>query len=101
MFGIYYLSCIQMPQMQISFQKFFFTLASVLGLFTVLFFAKTILIPLCVALLLSFILLPVAKRLERWGTNKLLAAFLSILLLIYYHWRAYLLFFSTDTANIR
>ncbi len=67
--------------MHISFQKTFFTLATVFAFFAALFLAKTIVIPLSLALLLSFILLPVAKRLERWGINRLLAAFLSILLL--------------------
>lgn len=52
-----------------------------MGLFAVLVFAKPVLIPLSMALLISFILLPVVKKLEGWGFNKLLAAFVSLLLL--------------------
>ena len=44
-------------------------------------FAKPVLIPLSMALLISFILLPLVKKLEAWGFNKLLAAFVSILIL--------------------
>lgn len=42
--------------------------------------AKAVLIPLSLALLISFILYPVVKKLESWGFNKLLAAFLSLLM---------------------
>lgn len=67
--------------MHLSFQKTFFTLATIFAFFAALFIAKTILIPIAVALLISFILFPIAKRLERWGINRLLAACLSILFL--------------------
>ncbi len=68
--------------MKLSFRKLFFTLAFLFGLFAVMILAKSILIPLSMALLISFILLPIAKRLEAWGLNKILAAFLSIFLMI-------------------
>jgi predicted PurR-regulated permease PerM len=44
--------------------------------------AKGVLIPLSMALLISFILFPVVKKLEGWGLNALLAAFISLLLLV-------------------
>lgn len=44
--------------------------------------AKGVLIPLSMALLISFILFPVVKKLEGWGLNTLFAAFISILLLV-------------------
>ncbi|MEQ8476921.1 AI-2E family transporter [Fulvivirga sp.] len=66
--------------MKLSFQKLFFILAFMFGLIAVMVFAKSILIPLSMALLISFILLPVVKKLESWGLNKLLAAFLSLLI---------------------
>ena len=44
--------------------------------------AKVILIPLAFALLLSFILYPISRKLESWGINKLIAAVFSILVLI-------------------
>jgi predicted PurR-regulated permease PerM len=68
--------------MNISFQKLFYALASVLALFAILILAKSILIPLGFALFMSFILFPLAKKFESWGMNKILAAFLSIFTVI-------------------
>ncbi|WP_373492746.1 AI-2E family transporter [Aquiflexum sp.] len=56
-------------------------MAFIFGLFAIMVLAKAVLIPLSMALLLSFILFPVVKKLEIWGLNKLLSAFLSLLLL--------------------
>lgn len=67
--------------MKISFQKLFFMLAFIFGLFAVMVLAKAVLIPLSMALLISFILFPVVKKLEGWGLNKLLSAFISLLML--------------------
>ena len=67
--------------MKLSFQQLFFTLAFIFGLFAVMVVAKSVLIPLSMALLISFILFPVVKKLEGWGLNKLLSAFLSLLML--------------------
>lgn len=68
--------------MKISFQKLFYALATVFGLIAFLILGRTILIPLAFALFMSFILLPLAKKIESWGTGKVLAAFLSILSVI-------------------
>lgn len=68
--------------MKLSFKNLFFILAFVFGLFAVFLLTKPILIPLSLALFISFILLPVVKKLEGWGLNKLLSAFVPILLLI-------------------
>jgi predicted PurR-regulated permease PerM len=68
--------------MNLSFKNLFFSLASVIALFAILALAKTILIPLGLAMLISFILFPLAKKFESWGMNKILAAFLSILAMI-------------------
>lgn len=68
--------------MKLSFPNLFFTLAFIFGLFAVMVFAKPVLIPLSMALLLSFILLPIVKKLEGWGFNNMLAAFISLLLII-------------------
>lgn len=67
--------------MKLSFQNLFYILAFSFGLFAVLVVAKTVLIPLGMALLLSFILFPVVKRLELWGLNKLFSAFITLLVL--------------------
>ena len=68
--------------MSLSFQKLFFALATLFVLFAILILAKIILIPLGLALLISFILLPLAKKLEAWGMNKIFAAFFSILTMV-------------------
>lgn len=65
--------------MQLSFQKVFYVIASLIGLFTVLILAKAILIPIAFALLIAFILVPVARKLESWGANKTLAALSALL----------------------
>jgi len=69
-------------KMSISFQKLFFAIATVIAIFAILILARTILIPLGFALLISFILYPLAKKLEIWGINKMFAAFLSMLAMI-------------------
>ena len=67
--------------MKLSFQKSFYTLAFIIGLFAVMVLAKPVLIPLSLALLISFILFPVVKKLESWGVNNMLSAFLSLLMM--------------------
>lgn len=68
--------------MNLSFQKLFFAIATVFALFAILILAKSILIPLGFALLVSFMLYPLVKRFEKWGMNKIIAAFLAILSVI-------------------
>jgi predicted PurR-regulated permease PerM len=68
--------------MKISFQKLFFVIATVFALFAILVLAKPILIPLSFALIISFILFPVAKKFEALKMNKILAAFLSIFVVL-------------------
>lgn len=64
--------------MNLSFQKMFYATATVFALFAFLVLAKAILIPLSIALLISFILFPLAKKLEKMRVNTVIAAFLSI-----------------------
>lgn len=68
--------------MHLSFQRVFHVIAAAIGLFAILILAKSVLIPLAFALLIAFILLPVAKKFEAWGVNVIMSAFLSILVLI-------------------
>jgi predicted PurR-regulated permease PerM len=68
--------------MNLSFQKMFFAIATVISLFAIMILAKPILIPIGFALLISFILLPLANKFETWGANRILAALLTILLVI-------------------
>ena len=64
--------------MNLSFQNFFFAIATTFGLFAIMVLAKSILIPICFALLISFILFPSARKLESLGINRILATALSI-----------------------
>ncbi|MBK6266314.1 AI-2E family transporter [Marivirga sp. S37H4] len=68
--------------MHISFRRIFFVLATSFAIFAALGFAKIVLIPIGMALLVSFILLPVCKELERWGLNRTLAGFLAVFMLL-------------------
>lgn len=68
--------------MQLSFQKSFFVLATIFLLFAALIYAKTILFPISLALMLAFILFPLTRRIEKWGANNMLAAFLAILIAV-------------------
>ncbi len=63
----------------LSFQKIFFTIATTFALFAILVVGKVVLIPISFALLISFILLPLALRFEKWGTNRMAAAMFAIL----------------------
>ena len=64
---------------KLSFQNLFYVLVFIFGLFAAMVLGKQVLIPLSLALFISFILLPVAKKLESRGINRLLAAFFSLL----------------------
>lgn len=68
--------------MNLSFQKLFYALATVIGLFAIMILAKPILIPLAFSLFMAFILFPLVKKFESWGMKKVLSAFLSILTVI-------------------
>ena len=65
--------------MHLSFQKFFYVIASVVGLFAILLLAKAVLIPIAFAFLIAFILFPVAKKFEFWGANEIVSAIFSII----------------------
>jgi predicted PurR-regulated permease PerM len=65
--------------MNISFQKMFFAIATTFALFAICVVARSILIPISFALLISFILLPLANRYEKWGVQRMSAALLAIL----------------------
>ncbi|RPI75063.1 MAG: AI-2E family transporter [Desulfobacteraceae bacterium] len=67
--------------MHLSFQKVFYVIATAIGLFAILILAKKVLIPMAFAILLAFILFPVARKLESWGANEIVSASLSILCL--------------------
>ena len=77
----------------------FYAIATVFALFAILVLAKPILIPLSIALLISFILLPLAKKFETWKTGKTLAAFLSIFAVILII-TGVIYFFSTQIISV-
>lgn len=85
--------------MNISFQKLFFVLATIFALFAILVLAKTILVPLSIALLISFVLHPLANRFESWRMGEILAAFLSIFTMILMV-GGVIFFFSTQLVEL-
>ena len=85
--------------MNVSFQKLFYAIATAFLLFAILVFAKPILIPLSIALLISFILLPLAKKFEKWKMGRTFAAFLSIFTVILLI-GGVTFFFSTQIINV-
>lgn len=64
--------------MHLSFKNIFFALGSVFLILLSLIYARTLLIPIAFALLISFILLPLVNRLEMWGVNRIMAAIISL-----------------------
>lgn len=68
--------------MTVSFQKLFFAIATVIAIFAILIIAKPILVPLGFALLISFILYPLARKMEIWGVNRMFAAIFSMIVMI-------------------
>jgi predicted PurR-regulated permease PerM len=58
-----------------------FMLVATVTFIAALYFAKEILLPLGLAILLSFLLTPVANRLERWGLQRVPATLLVVVLL--------------------
>ncbi|MGM0504804.1 MAG: AI-2E family transporter [Bacteroidota bacterium] len=65
--------------MHLSFQKLFYAIATVVGLFAILILAKSVLIPVAFAFLIAFITFPAARKIESWGVNKIASASLSLL----------------------
>ncbi len=85
--------------MNLSFQKLFYAIATVFALFAILVLAKSILIPLSIALLISFILFPLARKFETGKIGKTLAAFLSILVVVLII-AGVIYFFSTQIISV-
>lgn len=65
--------------MKISFQNFFYVIATIFAIVAVLILARTILIPLSIALLISLILLPLVQRFEKWKINSTISVFLALI----------------------
>ncbi len=80
--------------MHLSFQKLFYIIASIVGLFAILILAKQVLIPIAFSFLIAFILLPVALKFEAWGINKIISALFSILVILLIIWGAIFLISS-------
>ncbi len=85
--------------MNLSFQKLFYAIATVFLLFAILVLVKPILILLSISLLISFILLPLAKKFEKWKIGRTTAAFLSIFTVILIL-GGVTYFFSTQIINV-
>src|SRR4051812_8614972 len=57
-------------------------LASIAIVIAALYFAKTVLIPIALAVMLAFLLTPLLMRLQRWGLKRIPALLVVITLLI-------------------
>lgn len=68
--------------MHLSFQKVFYVIVTVIGIFAILILAKGVLIPIAFTLLIAFILFPIVRQFESWGANEIMSALLSILSLL-------------------
>src|SRR5207302_9450282 len=55
-------------------------LLAVLGIATALYFAKAIFLPLAMAVLLTFVLVPPVRTLRAWGLPQILSSVVSVLL---------------------
>lgn len=66
--------------MHLSFQRIFYALAVVIALIWLMIIGKAILIPLAFAMMISFILFPIARWLEKLRLGRIFAAFLAMLL---------------------
>jgi predicted PurR-regulated permease PerM len=65
--------------MHLSFQKIFYALAAAFLYVAALILTKDILIPLVFALLLAFVLLPLALKFEQWGASRIFATFYTLI----------------------
>jgi predicted PurR-regulated permease PerM len=68
----------KLKTMKISFKNIFYILASIILLIVSLHFARPVMIPIASALLLSFILFPVASKLEDFGIGRITSTTISI-----------------------
>lgn len=85
--------------MYISIQKLFYAIAILIGLFTILVLAKSVLIPLAFAVMFAFIMYPVARKFETWGLSRILSGVLCILMIVAF-FSGLILFFSSQLANM-
>lgn len=72
-------------KMSFSIKQLYFALASILGIIILLHLGRTAFVPLAFALLISFILYPVCRLLEKWGVGRMWAilwTIVSVILLI-------------------
>ncbi|MEO9871977.1 AI-2E family transporter [Ekhidna sp.] len=64
--------------MDLSFQQIFLGIGCMVGIVTILYFGSAILIPISIALLISFILYPICLKIESWGIKRILATTLTM-----------------------
>lgn len=77
-----------------------FILLLIFLIFSSLFHAQQFLVPFTVACLFAFLLNPISMRLERWGTNRVIAIIISILIAILVV-AGLIFFFSTQIMSFR
>ncbi|WP_425390284.1 AI-2E family transporter [Ekhidna sp.] len=64
--------------MNLSFSKFFYAIASIIGIVAIMHFAKSMLVPVFFAMLFAFILYPIVKWLTKKGLKKVLGIILTM-----------------------
>jgi len=82
-----------------SFQYFFYILASAFGILFFIYLGKNILVPFAAAVLISFILLPICRWLERKGVGRVWSIIWTMLSVFFVTFGA-LVIFSAQTINI-
>jgi len=82
-----------------SFQYFFYILASAFGILFFIYLGKNILVPFAAAVLISFILLPICRWLERKGVGRVWSIIWTMLSVFFVTFGA-LAIFSAQTINI-
>ena len=64
--------------MNVSFSRLFYVIASMIGITAIMSFAKSLLIPLCFAMLFAFILYPIVKWIAKKGIKKVFAIIITL-----------------------
>lgn len=64
--------------MNISFSKLFYVVASTIGIVVIMYFGKTLLVPICFAMLFAFILYPLVKWLKNKGVRKVFGIIMTL-----------------------
>lgn len=85
--------------MSISIQKLFYSIAILIGLFTIIVLGKPVLVPLAFSVMFAFIMYPVARKLESWGLTRILSSLLCVFMILGF-FTGLIFFFSHQISNM-